>query len=944
MEAEEIILRICASVWLCMLQAQSSRRSLHLLKSLGGLPWNFSWETLWHGSVIYVCVPMFPQYSSFGPLAYVGETDNFARRVNEHSCRLLAPNGAVQQPFFHFVRAGECAPHLMRLAICEWIFFPVVPAPGDGCARRALEADWIRKIGVLNPPRVHRLLRSNGVTSRSSLVFGRNRLVCRLRAKTFPSPQIVCGQKLAHDAWKQGLQRTAAALAGHRFPGCGLCALAAWRLSRSAWVYVVQRVTNNESGWRRARALRVLRRIAGIRRDLPSPIAVISCDIPWVGSQQARNLAVHAVRSLVASWRRAGHWLPILRHARIRFRWATTPSLGSVLCSRDFFADFAMVRPPCVCREFLLADPTWPTVTVDGQVHIAASQARIPWPRHLRKFRELPANLRLPPRRQQIAVAVKQMLRRLRDRCKLADEPCWVESVVADLTAALQGLAAQRSTRFPVSWLEISLAREFLRPFFTQVFDHNLSRIGVFCPALVHVQACAALDLGDHGTGLDFAWEADTRRAEVMATMAKIEGLPPHLQPTRLSLVPARSWSIGTPVFLPKWKGPGVKWRLLVNKHHAPATGLHSAVSRAIDVVLDNMPREAWSDFPSANAFLGMVSDFNALVKSMFMEPRGWIAAMDMVDCFHHLPCSEAPSIWDAFSTFWSARHVAYISVPLRRGGGAGRLGLVCDAGWVCFSFAEIREVLMHFTLTNFVALPGLLGRELRGAPMGDALSGAVLRLFKWSREAAQLPVEKADTVCFRRSCSKLVHLCGCNMLVLDVSFRDDLRMFCVWDGQAIIDRERVAQWAISRLRARYHYGTMSLEECEFRTFIGLRTEFGDEGLFVAPVFPDPFGSCSYHTVDMRILQPWSSWTPRSQRTAVIKGWLCRIFHLSSCSEGRALAFEEAFLSLCSLAGFPKDLLARVTRDWILRWVSAKDARAVQCVRLEVERALWRLR
>ena len=112
-------------------------------------------------------------------------------------------------------------------------------------------------------------------------------------------------------------------------------------------------------------------------------------------------------------------------------------------------------------------------------------------------------------------------------------------------------------------------------------------------------------------------------------------------------------------------------------------------------------------------------------------------------------------------------------------------------AGWVCFSFAEIREVLMHFTLTNFVALPGLLGRELRGAPMGDALSGAVLRLFKWRREAAQLPVEEVDTVCFRRSCSKLVPVCGCNMLVLDVNFRDDLRMFCVWDGQAIIDKEK---------------------------------------------------------------------------------------------------------------------------------------------------------
>ena len=53
-------------------------------------------------------------------------------------------------------------------------------------------------------------------------------------------------------------------------------------------------------------------------------------------------------------------------------------------------------------------------------------------------------------------------------------------------------------------------------------------------------------------------------------------------------------------------------------------------------------------------------------------------------------------------------------------------------------------------------------------------------------------------------------------------------------------------------------------------------------------------------------------------------GWLCRIFHMSSCSEGRALAFEEAFMSECSLAGFLKDLLARGTKDWILCWVSAK--------------------
>ena len=88
-------------------------------------------------------------------------------------------------------------------------------------------------------------------------------------------------------------------------------------------------------------------------------------------------------------------------------------------------------------------------------------------------------------------------------------------------------------------------------------------------------------------------------------------------------------------MFLPKWKGPGVKWRLVINKHRAPATGL------------DHMPQDHWSDFPSANVFLDMVAEFNEQIRNMFAAPCGWIWAMDRVDCFHHLPCSEAPLIWD---------------------------------------------------------------------------------------------------------------------------------------------------------------------------------------------------------------------------------------------------------------------------------------------------------
>ena len=238
MEADEALLRICASVWLCMLQARSSRRSSGLLESLGGLPWSFPWGTLWHGSVIYVCAPMSPQCSSFGPLAYVGEADNFARRISEHSCRLLSPTGSVQQPFFHFVRGDEKSSHLMRLSMCEWIFFPVAHEPGDSSARKVLEMEWIQRLGALNPPKVHRLLRHFHAkrTFPSIRLFGCRRSLCRLRDKTPGRSQRRHENKAAQEAWKLGLQKIVAALAGHCFPGCGPSSVAAWRLSRAAWV------------------------------------------------------------------------------------------------------------------------------------------------------------------------------------------------------------------------------------------------------------------------------------------------------------------------------------------------------------------------------------------------------------------------------------------------------------------------------------------------------------------------------------------------------------------------------------------------------------------------------------------------------------------------------------------------------------------------------------
>ena len=145
-----------------------------------------------------------------------------------------------------------------------------------------------------------------------------------------------------------------------------------------------------------------------------------------------------------------------------------------------------------------------------------------------------------------------------------------------------------------------------------------------------------------------------------------------------------------------------------------------------------------------------------------------------MVDCFHHIPCASCPRWWDSASEPWRALGFTCISVP-RSAGTPGRLGKFEAPGWEVLTFANIRTVLEHFARTNFVLVPGWLGRERVGAPMGDALSGAALRLFKWDRESACRTEEQANTVHLPNSLVRIVHLHGSNALILDTSFRNDM-------------------------------------------------------------------------------------------------------------------------------------------------------------------------
>jgi hypothetical protein len=196
---------------------------------------------------------------------------------------------------------------------------------------------------------------------------------------------------------------------------------------------------------------------------------------------------------------------------------------------------------------------------------------------------------------------------------------------------------------------------------------------------------------------------------------------------------------------------------------------------------LDSFPLELWCDLPSLLAFVQACDVFNARVYDCFPEVdlMSETVAADMVDCFHHIPCAECPRIWSELRDYWREKGFLGISVPRRRGGDiSGRLGKVVHCDLVYVSFDDISAVMVHFAATNYIRICGLIGREIQGVPMGDALSCAALRLFKWDRSRARSSVEGRESVRFRSEHVQLVQLHGRNMLVLDVSFCDHLLFF----------------------------------------------------------------------------------------------------------------------------------------------------------------------
>ena len=935
-------MRLAGSFWLFFLQAAGTRRANRLLQLIGSDPWRYGWDILWGASVIYWGVRSRVQRSKYGSLVYVGETVCMLRRACEHITRIMSPAGKTQQPFYVVVRQGSECPLMSRVFLCEWLFVPVKLASIENCARKHAEREMIRLVGSLNPPKCYclKVLRSVRVV-RGKRLFSCRRRVRRLRkisnpvslcpvpVTKHPDPvcesrssivHIFCSRKSKND----GLHVIATALAGHVFPGSEAALKSAWGLAPAMWAYVHRRIDRELEGWRRRRGLHMLRIISAVRKDLVPPICEIQCSIVWPGTSMARDIILKSVQLLISKWRQQLYFVPVVHDARFKCCWAASPTLKSCLATKTNILHnmlLEITEPVCNCAELIACNPSWPCIVVEGQRHIAAPQSFIPWPVSLKHFARLPASITLPPKKSQLISSLGDVFRRLQARCHIKDDFGCVESCVTEIVAQIWPLVEARASKHPISWGDVSRAKEFLGGLFVSMFDHNTSHIGVFCMKLVSEHARAALDLDkDCFRGVNFDWSSPLGFKSVLARMSYVRGLPHYLQPRALSLVPIRSWNIGSPKFLPKWKAPGVKWRLLIDKHFTPCGGLHSITCRAIDVALNAMPIENSSDLPSTRAFIKECCDFNHAVRRHFPSPNFCIEAADMKDCFHHLPAQDCPMIWRKIQDFWAQRGVMFLSVPKKSRHGAGRLGKCELSGWVTLTFDDVFAVLDHFRETNFVSVANGLGKEVSGAPQGDALSGAVLRVFKWDREQLVAESERSHVIRFPGTHHQMISLFGCTALVLDVSFRDDVRKFCAWDSSSSLCAEQVRCWSRKNLHQRFQVGTMILEDSDPRIFIGLHTVWEHGMLQVWPHLDDPWGSAAYHDHDSSPLKPWESWIPLAQKRAVVCSLLCRCFYFSTSVKGLRLALWETFVCLIRQAGFPLPFVLGLARKWAKTW------------------------
>ena len=167
---------------------------------------------------------------------------------------------------------------------------------------------------------------------------------------------------------------------------------------------------------------------------------------------------------MLCTWRAEGRWAPLQRHAKFCFTWSTPTQLRDVLSSSTSLHDWLVGKsvPRCVCCKLLVKEPSWPSVIIDGQEHVAASAGTTPWLEHLQNLAKWPATLSLPPRWHDIAAHVRHCFRSLRRRCKQKQSHAATDKAMLECNEALWFLfrtCLRDQRKFPLSWQQVDAAK-----------------------------------------------------------------------------------------------------------------------------------------------------------------------------------------------------------------------------------------------------------------------------------------------------------------------------------------------------------------------------------------------------------------------------------------------------------------------------------------------------
>ena len=865
---------------------------------------------------------------------YGGEALLLSRRAANHCSRILDTTGTTQQHFFQFIRLGRCAHQHLAPRLAGWIFLPIRRCTALKVMRLRCERAMILGCQLeLNPPfvkalkserDVHRkrqqadmaLLQCNARPFKRRLLErddgGKRVFSVSAQLPSVPSPcSLLDSARLAICAHRSNiLEPEARDIISH--------------LSPRSFALVYKRALSRETGWRRQRGVTFLNAVLRTRRDLVSPIRMLRWSLPWLGPSNTdfdtKNRIKLCIARMLSIVKDGGNYLPLDKRARLSLQWSTGPTFASLVqpsfAHRTDFDDCSTFK--CTCDNL---PANWPRVYTDWGPHVVCEQADAPWPASLCHYRTLPASTRFPPSSLEIAQAVDRNVRQFAHRARLSSaslDACSHEGAsLSEFLCSVVSRSDARNRR-----VDIARIRKWASGLHIYPFDHALACLGFFCPTVILLGAQKSYYFGMFSMDdAPFQWDRKLSpellvawRTACKTKFGTFDSLPAALKPAALSSVARKDWDAPLCKLLPKFKCPGFKWRTIIDKHRFPRAGVHSCAARAISFLVGLASPCVLSAFERLDQLLKEFDEFNMFLVEMPGAECCW-AGGDFVDCFTNLDLPDVVLYWHEFTLWLVEQGISSVSVAKRPRQGTPHIGLSTRPGWATFTLETLTSILLEFTCSNVVRFGSTVGAQVLGGPMGDPMSDAALRIWKWGRETSR-PV--AHTMFEKLGWSQensRVHTAlfkGARVVFLFVSFKDDCRSWAAWQPCSAFSKHDMEQYLFQRFCATYSHGRMKIKRVSDPVFVGVIAQFDGCRLRCRAAWGKPnealIDAVYLHRNASRF-QDWSSWAPVAQKRGLVLSLIHRCVYLSNSEiDIRESAFE-VFLLLISAAHFPTKFL-----------------------------------